>query len=376
MESVQGILERCDSGTFAWDFAAPNNRIHQSDRFRTGQESISVLSLEGPCRLFLNEETEVRIEKAGSSRDRTRIQSITLLRGTLFLVASKNDSSNYRFDIITPLVRASFPHDASCLVAQDGRGQSLVFPINGVATVRPLQGKGAYTVAPPEVFRLYAGRSSEMPKAAVPADTAYLDWMGAADSALMASERAHHRERQARLLALLSDVRYDKVRILPFQNESDYRGVWNLEQALPMMITDRLRQFYTGPFEGPADGPATRATHGAAKERVLVLTGRITDFYFETTRKGGIRDSSTWGMQRCGLSVVLSLESPADRRMLGAFPLSDSTLFLENEKGVFDGLAKHPFSLEDTLFARSAAGIVVRQILDTVDARLRPLIAR
>lgn len=367
---VRGIVERAPAGTSNWDFSRANSALKAGDRVRTGPGAVAVLQLPGDCRLFLDAESEVRVEGASAVRARGRINNITLYRGGLFMVVEEVEGSPLRHDVITPEARVSVFQGAALMVRTDVRMRSTaVSAVNGVATVKNLRFREEKELSAPHRLYIDSNKPLSGGVSGEPLDTLELAWIARADSAILPREADRNEKRAQLVRTILSEDQYDKVLVCRFRNESDYQGLWDIERGMAAMAAERLNRAFGKRFE-TMEGYGTPEELKKVKEgRVLAITARFTDFDFTSVSKGGGQGGLF--MQGCRVGLEVTLSNTRDNRAIVRFALADTLLALETETITYSAVKERPFSLSDNVFSLCAAGQAAVAVLDGMEERLR-----
>jgi len=369
---LEGVLERNKAGEIAWDFATEKTKLMESDKLRVGKRSYAAIELPGKCHIYLDRDTKIRIESRAEENKRVKLNNITIYYGNVFIRVGEFKDARFQHNIITPGAFVSTRNGAGFSLSVDNTaGTTYIMVLNGVISVKNILFRKSIFLNAEKKIYLDIGKEIEEPLSLDKRDLVELEWVNKIDPKMILSEIKKSDIKQQRIKTILSGTTHDKIIVCKLIDNSEYKGIWDIETGLSVMIADRLKQSI-GDIIEIANSYGTSAYIASLKDKAsIAITGKIVVFEFtKDVRKVASSDDILCYLS-CRIEISLALISTQDNKTITNISASKVLVNKEKEGNLFKEITERPFSLNDKLFYQGVIGETILAVLQSVEERLK-----
>ncbi len=369
---LKGILELNRAGTQDWCFADTSTKLFDSDRIRTGRKSIAAINMPGGLKLFLNEESKVRIESGSPGREKVNLNTISIFSGSCYIMTMDESDSLYQHNIITPSALFTVRNGTGFGITSDqSSNRADILVLNGTVTAKNISLTKEISIPAGKTTSIEIGREIERSRASDSIDVSNLSWINTIIPGLVIKEANKAGVKREQTRAILGGNAEDRIVVTCFTNHSDYSGLWDIEKALSSMTANILKSNAGLPIELTGSHPDEKTIDSLKKKATIVIIGNITAFELSKGTKISGSKGNFQGQLTCRLEITFTLISPADNRTLTAFAVTEKIKENEVPGNTFKDIAERPFSMDDKIFFESIIGRTVQSVMNKMLSQMK-----
>ncbi|MBN1309283.1 MAG: FecR domain-containing protein [Chitinispirillaceae bacterium] len=365
LDSLSGSAEVQRAGSTQWVSIKQDEKLFNNDIVRIIQGGVGRLRWPDKTAAYMRGGTQILVNIGADREKSTLINYATVFVGSVFFVIKNVLPVKQREEIrmYTPTSVITIRGTSFAVDVEPETGTTSVKVLCGTIRVGCIKKSVSAFMGAPGKTVIEMETDPIVMSALLDADLDSLRLWVPRD--VIDGEVAAHLAQSRRDRLLVSGKMDEKCIILPFTNESKYRGAWDIGHAVPRMLARRLLSAYSSLNITAIDSPCSTPADAAAKTKArFVISGTFTLFDIINHAEITVGADDYYERSSGRINIDLSIFDAAEKVMVYTGTVTGERTGKKNTENSWNTIGKKTFDLENGDFSSSLIGSALDQALD------------
>lgn len=371
VDSLFGVAEVRKAGASSWQGVSRGTLLYTNDMLRVHAKSVVRLINAQRDKVYVRENTQLRINLSESAPNGLSSQNLTAFFGTLYCIVQKQTANKFdsrrEFKLYSPTAVAAIRGTSFSFSVDKNSGATAVEVFSGTVEVRSISKNITTFLGAPFRTRIADTSAMIIPE---PILQSHLDtlrsWVPPREVQAELVSGLGESERNRRVITGLTE---NTVVVQPFTLDSAYHDEWNIPAGCATMFAEQLNG-QNLPYKFVVAGDTAIAALDVGRHEMVpyVVSAHIERFDIqEFARVTTTADQyDEYNVARVRFLLRIFDIQKADTLLSLAFTGEVSGIY--SDKTRWETIAALPFDLKDELFSASILGLALQQALENAGA--------